>query len=354
MSTDIVPTPTPRNTLIINPIVRGDTRILQIMLSNLDAEVNEALAAGESMTVAILQAGAMQAIRNAMSDDMIALFAKLMNSPHGFRTDRDPAVIDWKTKQPQEPYGLERMTDIVVLALVQGFRLTGNEFNIIANNFYATKEGMRRKLNQLPGLTHLRMIVGNPVIIATGNQSKDKNDKTHTIAACTCRASWRFNGVEDGIECKLEKLGDDTLDGRISIRVNYGMGTDAVKGKATAKLQKLVWAAVTGTAIDDVDSTDPAESNALIDAPREDLPPSPVAEPKSVEPPATPMAELPKAFDVPPVGEDCKTLARQMMSAKDKAAVSRLLMDAGQMNQDEQSILTWWSKKQNERLDDAK
>lgn len=83
---------------------------------------------------------AVQQFRAALSDDKVmAPIMALQGNPVGFLTDKD------KTGG----YDVVTVRDCVVTAMLQGFRLTGNEFNIISGRFYAAVNGCDRKFNEL-------------------------------------------------------------------------------------------------------------------------------------------------------------------------------------------------------------
>lgn len=83
---------------------------------------------------------AVQQFRNALSDDkIIAPIMALQGNPVGFLTDKDKSG----------GYDVATVRDSVVTALLLGFRLIGNEFNIISGRFYAAVNGCDRQLNEL-------------------------------------------------------------------------------------------------------------------------------------------------------------------------------------------------------------
>ena len=106
----------------------------------------------------------------------------------------------------------------MIAALMDGARIVGNEFNIIAGNYYRTLEQFERRIREYPGLTDFRMELGVPHIQGDG-------------ALVDVRASWRLDGKPGRLECK-RGAEEDT---RIPLRVNKGMGVDAVLGKAKRK-----------------------------------------------------------------------------------------------------------------------
>ena len=70
------------------------------------------------------------------------------------------------------------------------------------------------------------------------------------------RATWIYKGNKDSVECT--KNGE--TDNRIAVRVNAGMGVDAILGKARRKLLARIYSRVTGShwAESDADATDEA------------------------------------------------------------------------------------------------
>lgn len=79
----------------------------------------------------------------------------------------------------------------MIEAILRGLTTTGNEFNIIAGRFYATKEGFGRLLANIPGLRYM-ITPGNtkdgdkgaiaPVTTATWEYNGNKNEKAHRVS----------------------------------------------------------------------------------------------------------------------------------------------------------------------------
>jgi hypothetical protein len=106
---------------------------------------------------------------------------------------------------------------------------TGNEFNIIAQRCYITKEGYQRKTREIPGLTDLNTAFGVPV-----------QHNGHTVVRCAAR--WKLRGSA------MELTDSEGKPGRmIPIRVNQGLSVDAMLGKAERKTLKAVWENVYGS-----------------------------------------------------------------------------------------------------------
>lgn len=174
-------------------------------------------------------------LRKALTPEVMEPIMSLMNSPLGFLTDRDPSKPskgpdgNW---QVPKPYDVETVRDCVISAKMMGFRVVGNEFNIIAGKCYPAKGGYRRKLTDkksFPGLTDFRDTYEVPRMVG------DKG------AIVKCRATWKRNGVEDSLECEF------------AVRNNANMGTDALLGKAERKLCKRVHDILLGASTPDAE-----------------------------------------------------------------------------------------------------
>lgn len=172
-----------------------------------------------SMAAELQVAQAMADLRAMLTPEVMAPIMALMDSDIGFRTDRDPKQENFKTKQPNEPYGVDVIRDVIIESKLRGFHTVGNEFNVIAGRFYGAKAGFRRKLTDgktFPGLTNFRDTYEVPRLVG------DKG------AIVKCKASWVMNGKPESFECEF------------AVKVNGFMGADAITGKAERKLCKRV------------------------------------------------------------------------------------------------------------------
>lgn len=146
----------------------------------------------------------------------------LQGSALGFRTDKDkdggyaPAVV----------------SECATEALLRGLRLTGNEWNIIGGRCYAAQAGCARLVAELDGLTDLEHSPCVPVMKEGG-------------AIVEYLMTWRMNDKPMSLTRK------------IPIRVNAGMGADAILGKAKRKMLAAVYERVTGSVLSDGDTDDP-------------------------------------------------------------------------------------------------
>jgi hypothetical protein len=196
-------------------------------------------------------AEAINELRNAINDGIMIYVMELQGSRLGFRTDLD-AKRDPETKL--FGYNKEIVRDVMIEALLAGALMTGNEVNIIAGNCYLTKEHYIRRNAEFPGISDFVLEMGAPVLAG------DKG------AFVQYRVDWKLNGKPDYIEGSRGK--EDDIDTRICIRVNLGMGTDAIFGKAERKIRKKVHERLTGVIttrdgdIDDPPLTPTYESTA--------------------------------------------------------------------------------------------
>jgi len=173
-------------------------------------------------------AAGIRMLSQAITKEMMADIMALQGSGLGFRTDKDK----------EGGYKDEGTVKLCFIeAMLLGAYPVGNEFNIIADRPYLTKEFYTRKLMEFPGLTNLTPLPAVPVMAG------DKGALVSFVVTCKIHGqARRFERLPP------RKLEDGTLteDERIAVRVNAGMGTDAIIGKATRKMYKWVYEQLTG------------------------------------------------------------------------------------------------------------
>jgi len=167
-----------------------------------------------------------------------------MNTDSGFRTDKDPAQTNSKTGKPYEPYPAEVVRECVADAILYGLTWTNNQMNIISGRMYPTKNGYTYKLEN-EGVKS-SIIAGIP-------RMKDGG------ALIDMTIEWLYKGQK----------GSKTL--TFAIRVNAGMGVDAIVGKAKRKIKAWLWENLTGQDLGDVDVTEDIQT---IDVTAETVKPS--------------------------------------------------------------------------------
>lgn len=181
--------------------------------------------------VAAIQANAVSMLRAQLTEDLMVGFSKLANSKLGFLTDRP-------NKRQEYPYSPAELRDCLIEALLRGVMPTGNQFNVLGGNCYITSEGWQHLVRRLPGVTGVDCVaLGDPEV------------KGGT-AAVSMRLIWYEDGKRD-----THVFGDSKTEGdtRLRVRVNAGMGLDAILGKAKARAFKWLHTNITGQSYDSVD-----------------------------------------------------------------------------------------------------
>jgi hypothetical protein len=242
---------------------------------------------GGSMADEIQVAQAMVDLRNLLTPEVMAPIMHLMDTDLGFRTDRDPKQTNLKTGQPNIPYSVDVVRDVVIEAKLRGFHVVGNEINIISGRMYAAKNGFRRKLTDgksFPGLKGFKDTYEVPRLVG------DKG------AIAKCNATWTLNGKPD------------SYDFEVAIKVNSFMGADAIVGKAERKLCKRVHDLVSGfnTPEGDVDDFETAVNVTPTKEPTTGPKFAKKDKPETAKDPSTPEPEPP--FDPNALSEAQKSL----------------------------------------------
>lgn len=176
-------------------------------------------------------ANAVSELKTMLTDEYMAPIMNLQGNALGFKTDRD------KTGG----YQIADVKNCLIEAVLYGLQPFGNQFNIIAGNMYATKEGCGYLLGKIQGLSY--------EIVPELPRIKDQS------AAVIMNVTWKINGVQNSKQ----------LD--IPVKVNSMMGTDAVIGKATRKARKWLYDTITGS---ELPEGEVGEATIIVDI-KEDL-----------------------------------------------------------------------------------
>ena len=176
----------------------------------------------EQFKQAFIIAQCVQDLRNLLTPQVMKSIMPLQNSPLGFVTDKP------------EGYKEEVVRDCLIEAIINGVRPVGNEFNILCSRCYITKNGMKHKLKSIPGL-YRNITPGLP-----------KSTPDGTGAVVVMSIDWTYNGVQQKKDLAL------------AIRVNRGMGADAIIGKATRKASAWLYEEVTGNSVNEGDASESA------------------------------------------------------------------------------------------------
>jgi hypothetical protein len=142
-------------------------------------------------------------------EPMMDAFMPLQNTSLGFKTDNAAG------------YDRDTVRDALIEATLRGVQPVGNQFNIIQKRCYITREGYQHRLRTMKGLSDLKVDMGVPEMKTTG-------------ATVACSATWTYKDKADGKKAE------------IPVRVNSGMGADAVLGKAERKFLKRIFEQITG------------------------------------------------------------------------------------------------------------
>jgi len=225
----------------------------QVAQTTLPATVQEAkatfeLACKEAQGLQIINnfGAAFQAVnvvsllRTALTDEVMdAVFMPLMNTKIGFLTDRNGRPNSRGEVKP--PYSKEIVRDAVIDAVAIGLLPTGNQFNIIAERMYPTKEGYTFLLRKL-GVKYFIEV------------SYDKS-QTQGFAEIPCKISYQHNGEKNGFSIIATVKKD-----------NYS-SPDQLRGKAERRAKKALYEYLTGCDFGDADE----DSSRIVDAVAEEI-----------------------------------------------------------------------------------
>ena len=161
-----------------------------------------------------LVATAIGELQNLLTPKIMAPIMHLQNKSLGFRTDNPNG------------YPVDVVRDCLIEATMKGVYPVGNEFNIIAGRCYITKEGFFHKLKDIPNFSWIE-IPGIPRNVAENG------------SIIKLSLEWTHNGKKGSKELEL------------AIRVNRGMGADAIIGKAIRKARAWLYTTITGQEMGD-------------------------------------------------------------------------------------------------------
>ena len=175
---------------------------------------------GNPFAAAIATANGIARLKAALTPEVMAGVMTLQGSALGFRTDKDK----------DGGYPPQVVADALIEATMRGLPPVGNNFNIIGARLYITKEGCETILRKIKGLRYM-ITPQIPKMTSAG-------------AEAPVHVEWEYNGKAQ------------TKDLVFPVRVNSGMGADAVNGKARRKAAAWLIAQVTGMEIPEGDASD--------------------------------------------------------------------------------------------------
>lgn len=180
----------------------------------------------ENAGAAFLAAGIVNKLRGALTDNvMCEFFMPLMNTKVGFLTDKPG--YDKKTGEVKPTYSINVVRDAIIDAAFMGLLPTGNQFNIISERMYPTKEGF----------THLLKKIGCKYFISL----TPLPDVSPQCAAVCCKINYEWQGDKNGftITATVKKDGYSSM--------------DQIKGKAERQAKKKLYEYLTGCDFGDAD-----------------------------------------------------------------------------------------------------
>ena len=179
-------------------------------------------------------------LRKALTPEvMAAVFMPLMNTKIGFLTDRSGKPNSRGVVKP--PYSVDTVRDCIIDAVTIGLLPTGNQFNIIAERMYPTKEGYTALLRKL----------GVKYFIEVGYDRADQRN----FAEIPCNINYSYNGEKNAFKIIATVKKDD-----------YS-SADQLRGKAERRAKKSLYEYITGCDFGDADE----ESGRVIDAVAEEI-----------------------------------------------------------------------------------
>lgn len=181
---------------------------------------------------AMITAVCVNRLRGALTPLAMQPIMELQNSALGFRTD----------KEKEGGYSEEVVKDCLIEAVMNGLLPCGNQFNIISRRMYVTKEGFTYLLDQA-GVKY------------TIDQAVPSGKTGGAIVETDIR--WEYAGEK----------GEKHLS--IPVRVNAGMGADAILGKADRKAKCWLYNNLRHTTLSDGEASEMrVVSPAAVESPR--------------------------------------------------------------------------------------
>lgn len=200
---------------------------LLLAVSNLDLTTRQYRSAIDSadgdITRGTLMGLAVNAIRGALTPEIMAPMMSLMNTPLGFMADRP-------SKKHPSQYPLEVVRDCLAEALILGFRPVGKEWMIMHGNFFGCQAGWERKLCEAPGVSNVEIIPGRAITLPDGR------------FGVRIAISWKMYGVADCLR------GPDGKPGReYTLKMESYETFEQLTGKAVARALRAAYKQATNS-----------------------------------------------------------------------------------------------------------
>lgn len=208
------------------------TDLLTKMQETLDACLPATSKAVQTLNDSIVIANGLNELREFFKNDEVKRLVETMqDTTLGFLTDRSPDKLkQYNAKKPPEwqkhAYTYDEIVEALIPPMMEGYRFTGNEINIINGKGMPVKNGKHRRINDLvTGFIHS---VGSPV-----------KDKATGVAKMRCQAKWMKDGHEQSIG-----YGDEQC--IIPVEYDQYAGLDKLIGLAESKLFSRVLTRISG------------------------------------------------------------------------------------------------------------
>lgn len=191
------------------------------------------------MAKAVMMGNAISELDKALTPDLMAGIMHLQGTKLGFRTDKDYG----------NGYDVKVVKNCFIQSMLLGLEPVGNQWNIIANNMYCTKEGYTALLRKMKGLVY-SVVPGIP------KNMENKNGDVGALVSVTVRWNFRKDVGEQELEfvCK----GAKDRNGKVIT------GADAYMGKAERKAKHWLFHRLSGVEIGDGDVEDVIDTTAEV------------------------------------------------------------------------------------------
>lgn len=179
-------------------------------------------------------------LREALTDEVMdKVFMPLQNTKIGFLTDHTGKPRG--NRPALQPYGREIVRDAIIDAVTIGLLPTGNQFNIIAERMYPTKEGYTALLRRL-GVKYFIEV------------SYDKS-QTDGFAEIPCKITYQYGGERNNFSIVA------------TVKKDSYSSADQLRGKAERRAKKALYEYITGCDFGDADE----DSSQPIDVVAEEI-----------------------------------------------------------------------------------
>lgn len=214
-------------------------KIDQGLLDGIQAIINECMpiasTTAQSISDSLVIANGLNQMREFFKNDNVEkLVLSMKDSKLGFLTDRSPSAIkkhnsNSKKRYELKPYSYDEITEALLPLLLEGYRFTGNEINVLSYQGMAVKAGKHRRIIEYKGIEGFIHTVGTP--------QKEEGDSG--IAKMKCQARWIISAKEYMIG-----YGDDLC--IVPVEYDKWSGLDKLIGQAESKLYSRVLTRILG------------------------------------------------------------------------------------------------------------